>query len=153
MITAHGAGRRFFLLLAVSAMASGCEPGGKADMELAQRLTKAAEAVAHGQLLSLDKLATQPWEEVLLIGPYTPVDLMKQAVGGDLSPALQRIQIEQRDDVNAVVFLQGGKVAAAVALSRRVADFPKSELLRPVPRAQAQLLRATAGVDFRWQPH
>jgi hypothetical protein len=151
MIITIGALRRVFLLLIVSAVSTGCEPGGKAEMELTQTLTKAAEAVAPGQALSLDKLVTQPWDQVLLFGPYTTVDLMKRAVGGELPPALQRIQIEQRDDVNAVVFLQGGKVVAAVALPRRVADFPKSELLRPVPRNQASLLRAASGVEFRWQ--
>lgn len=151
MIIPFAALRRVFLLLIVSAVASGCEPGGKAEMELTQTLTNAAEAVAPGQSLSLDKVVTQPWDHVLLFGPYTTVDLMKKAVGGDLPPALQRIQIEQRDDVNAVVFVREGKVAAAVALPRRVADFPKSELLRSVPRTQAKLLRAATGVEFRWQ--
>jgi hypothetical protein len=151
MITPFSASRRLTLLLIVAATAAGCEPAGKADMELTQTLTQAAEAVAPGQVLSLDKVVTQPWDQVLLLGPYTTEDLMKQTVGGDLPAALQRMQIDQRDDVNAVVFLQGGKVVAAVALPRRVADFPKSELLRPVMRTQAQLVRAASGVAFRWQ--
>ena len=46
MITPFGASRRLTLLLIVAAMAAGCEPAGKADMELTQTLTQAAEAVA-----------------------------------------------------------------------------------------------------------
>jgi hypothetical protein len=151
MITAMGALRRVTQLLIVFAVVAGCERAGEADLELTQTLTKAAEAVAPGQRLLLDKVVSQPWDQVLLFGPYTTVDLMKKAVSGDLPPALGRIQIERRDDVNAVVFLHCGMVAAVVALPRSVADFPKSELMRPVPRTQAQLVRGASGVDFRWE--
>lgn len=129
---------------------AGCDSGGKADMPLTQSLTQAAMDVASGNTLVLDKVIAQPWDHAVVFGPYTPKDSMRQVLGGDLPAVLEQIQIEQRDDVNAVVFLAGGKVAAAVALPRRVADFPKSELQRPVARAKAQLVRDASGVNFRW---
>ena len=143
--------RRLALLWITCTIAAGCQPAGEADMELTQALTQAAERVAPGQVLSLDKAVTQPWDHVLLVGPYTPNDLMQKVVGGTLPAALERIEIDKRDDVNAVVFMLDGKASAAVALPRRVADFRKTDLLRPVPRQQAQLVRAASGVDFRWQ--
>ena len=151
MTAALGAACRRTLLAILFTMAAGCQPAGTADMALTQTLTQAAEAVVPGQLLALDEVVTQPWDQVLLIGPYTPADVMKKILGGELPAALQRIQIDERDDVNAVVFLEGGRATAAVALPRRVADFRKTDLLRPVPRQQAQLVRAASGVDFRWQ--
>jgi hypothetical protein len=143
--------RQALLLIIGMTIVAGCQPAGEADMELTQTLTRAAEGVAPGQVLSLDAVVTQPWDQVLLVGPYTPNTLIEKATGGALPAALQRIDIDKRDDVNAVVFLLDGKASAAVALPRRVADFNKADLLRPVARAQAQLVRAASGVEFRWR--
>lgn len=119
-------------------------------MELTQTLTRSAEATAPGQTLSLDTLLPMAWDHVLIVGPYTPVALIEKAMGASMSSQLRAIEIDQRDDVHAVVFVQQGQVAAAVALPRRVADFDKADLLRPVPRGEARLIRASSGVRFSW---
>lgn len=154
MTKPSGARRRPTLLslsVILIGLTAGCDPDGKVDMPLTQILTQAAMAVAPGDLLVLDKVVTQPWDRAVVFGPYTPEDLMKQTLGGELPAVLLRIQIDQRDDVNLVVFLAGAQVTAAVALPRRVADFPKSELQRLVSRAQAQWVRDAGGLAFRWQ--
>ena len=120
-------------------------------MELSMSLERAAEAVAPGQVLSLDKVVLLPWDRVVLVGPYTPTSLVQQATGGAVPAELERIEIDRRDDINVLIFMQGSKASAAVALPRRVADFDKADLLRPKDRQKAQLVRAAAGVQFRWQ--
>ena len=139
------------LLLFLGVLGAGCEVGGKPEIDPTQTLTQAAGTVQPGQELALDRVVAQPWDRVLVIGPYTPEDEMKKAIGAELPPTLKRIQIDRRDDVHAVVFMQGSTAAAAVALPRRVADFPKSELLRPVRREQAQLVKDPKGVTYRWK--
>lgn len=143
--------RREILLWITCTLTAGCQPAAKADMELTKTLTQAAEAVAPGQLLSLDKVVVQPWDQVLLVGPYTPNAVIQKATGGSLPAELERLEIDKRDDVNLLIFMQGGKPSTAVALPRRVADFDKADLLRPTERQKAQLVRAATGVGFRWQ--
>ena len=151
MITMANAARRQAFLSLFLAMTTGCSPKESSDMVLTQTLTHAAEAVGPGQALVLGDLVTQPWDQVILFGPYTPEEVMRKALGVELPVSLKNIKIDERDDVNALVFLNGKSLAAAVALPRRVADFSKTELQRAVVRAQARLVRDAAGVNFRWQ--
>ena len=143
-----GAQRRQAILWVACILGVGCESGGS-DVELTRSLTEAAEAVAPGQVLSLDRAAQKPWDTVVLVGPYTPVSLIEKAIGTTVPDNVRRLALEGRDDVNLLLFLSSGKVIAAVVLPRRVADFNKADLLRPVARSKSNLVRAATGVAFR----
>ncbi len=148
-MTAPHVRRRALLLCLVGLSSAGCRPADRPDMTRA--LATAATAVAPGQVLVLEQAVPLAWDRVLVVGPYTPLDAIRAAAGGPLPADAERIGIDKRDDIDMLVFLRPGGDGLALALGRDVADFDKADLLRPVPRAQARLVRAASGVAFRWQ--
>ena len=123
--------------LAVVLLAASSLPATEVEPR-AHAIVGARIVVAPGQVLSLDKVVVQPWDQVLLVGPYTPNALIQKATGGGMPAEMGAIEIDKRDDVNVLIFMRGGKASTAVALPRRVADFDKADLLRPTDRKNAQ---------------
>ena len=141
--------RRTLLAGLAGALAAACRPGG--DAEMARSLADAARAVAPGQVLSLDQAVPIAWDRVMLVGPYTPPAAVRAAAGEDLPADVERSGIDRRDDINLLVFLRRGGDGLALELGRGLADFDRADLLRPVDRARARLVRGATGVLFRWQ--
>lgn len=130
-------------------LCAGCSSSEGTPTGLTRSLTTAAHAAAPGETLDLERVVAQDWDTVILIGPYTPVPMIEKAIGGAAPRAVTRLSIEERDDINVLVFLLAGKVAAAVALPRSAADFNRADLLRPLDRQRAHLVRSSSGVVFR----
>jgi hypothetical protein len=117
-------------------------------MDIADALEKACATLKPGDTLVIESVAPFAWDHMLLAGPYTPVSELQRILQGPLPSSLKDIDIDRRDDVNAVVFLNGNDIVHAQALSRREIDFEKASLLRRIPRGQARFVRVASGVQF-----
>lgn len=120
----------------------------KDTMDITAALERACATLKPGDTLAFESVAPFAWDHLLLAGPYTPVSELQRVLQGPLPSSLKDIDIDRRDDVNAAVFLNGNDVVHAQALARRVIDFDKAFLLKPIPRAQARFVRTPNGVLF-----
>lgn len=67
------------------------------------------------------------WDKMYVFPPYTTTESIRRTVGEDNS-GIYSVNIESRDDINLLVFLEKGKVVRYVALPRRLGDFSVSDL-------------------------
>ena len=141
--------RRTMLACLAGTLATACHSGRSTEM--ARSLASAAQAVAPGQVLSLEQAVPTAWDRVMLVGPYTPSAAIRAAAGDKLPAEVEGSGIDGRDDINLLVFLRRGGDGLALELGRGLADFDKGDLLRPVDRARARLVRDPKGMRFRWQ--
>jgi hypothetical protein len=117
-------------------------------MDITGALEKACSGLRPGDTLAIAAVAPFAWDELLLAGPYTPASEMQRVLAAPLPSSVEAIGIDSRDDVNAIMFLDGGAIVHAQALPRRVIDFDEADLLTRIPRAQARFVRAPVGVMF-----
>ena len=120
----------------------------KETMDITAALERACASLKPGETLAFESVASFPWDHLLLAGPYTPASELQRVLQGPLPSSLSDINIERRDDVNAVAFLNGKDLVHAQALPRHVIDFGKVDLLKRIPRAKARFVRAPSGVLF-----
>ena len=124
-------------------------------MSLAQReraaLATALRGTRPGQVLDLARVVPGSWDHVLVAGPYESKERLRQACDGRLPPELERLDdFGVSEGSNWLVFLQYGEAGQALEVSRRDADFGNAQLMHPVPRARARLVRAASGPAFSW---
>ena len=115
-----------------------------------EALAAAVRATPPGQALDLASAVPGDWDHVLIAGPYMPKQAIRKASDGRLPPELEHLDLGVDEGVNLLVFLQKDVAGKSIELSRIVADFDDAQLLRQVPRARAQLVRAASGVAFSW---
>jgi hypothetical protein len=72
--------------------------------------------------VSLADIAPGSWRRVYIFGPYTPVSTIRDCLGVSWARPLAR-GIQERDDVNLLIFEYAGHVHRSVAVSRSAADF------------------------------
>ena len=73
---------------------------------------------------SLLSLSVLEWDKLYFFGPYTPtIDIEKKI--GAINSAVKEINIEVRDDINLLIFMEKNTIVAAVPYPRHKADFSR----------------------------
>jgi len=117
-------------------------------MDIVAPLERATSGQKPGETLNFATLAPFTWDRMLLAGPYTPLAELERVLAKPVPGALRSIDLDRRDDVNAAVFLNGQDIVHAQAIPRRIIDFRKADLLKPIARADARFTRAESGVGY-----
>jgi hypothetical protein len=88
-----------------------------------QQLGRAVSQLKVGGELRFSELNAEPWEKLHIFAPYTSTSVIEAAIDGKVSSEIKAARLAERDDINLVVFLHGGKVQGAAAVARDTADF------------------------------
>jgi hypothetical protein len=67
------------------------------------------------------------WDKMYIFPPYATTESIRRTIGEDNS-GVNAVNIEGRDDINLLVFIDKGKVVQYAALPRRLGDFSISNL-------------------------
>ena len=81
-----------------------------------------ALAAARGEPADFARVDRFVWDTMYVFGPYTPPDTVEAALGFTWSDP-DKVAIEQRDDINLVIFTRGRAVVDSLELERRKIDF------------------------------
>lgn len=112
---------------------------GKTKLE--SRLIDAAARSRSGETTVLVDLATAAefeWDQVYIIGPYTPVESIRDNVRISLLKHHLH-EIDTRDDVVLLLFLRGDEVVMDLAFPRRHADLLPLVRLASYKRSHAKI--------------
>jgi hypothetical protein len=107
--------RATLLLLAVALLA-GCGIGSGRDEALGQALEVAIGSAPDSGVVDLSKLVPGPWDEVVVFDRGTPASRMRADLGLDWPAADDAASALENEDVEALVFLSGGKVTTWAAM-------------------------------------
>lgn len=92
------------------------------DNDAVSRSIRGAVKQGNGARVVLAEYTSFAWDKVWIFGPYTPTDKI-EAVTGISGVARDTQGIESRDDIDVLLFVRGGRVAASVAHARDRGDF------------------------------
>ncbi|MDO5510766.1 MAG: hypothetical protein Q4F57_08720 [Weeksellaceae bacterium] len=74
------------------------------------------------------------WDSLIILSPYTSLDLVEKQFYLDLSNVSN--SIEMLDSINLIIFLQNNKAVKYVELSRNIADFDSNHEIIDKKNAQ-----------------
>ena len=77
-------------------------------------------------LVALTEIGGPEWNQLLILAPYSPLTEVETQTGVDLS-SIRHFDIDQRDDIALMVFLDGEQPVRAVAYPRSAGDFAEVE--------------------------
>ena len=107
----------------VSLFLAGCDSHSASMGPFPQQLGRAVNQLKVGDELRFADLNAEPWDQLHIFAPYTPTSTIEAAIHGKASSEIKAARLAERDDINLVVFLHGGKVQSAAPVARQTADF------------------------------
>lgn len=111
------------------------------------------EKVLSGQpILDLDSIARFDWDSIIILTPYANPEDVSQRFKIDLSK-IGRTNIQHRDDINVLIFVNDGQPVTVIEYPRYPGDFSTNDI-EFIKRSEAQFRimvtdrRSTTG--YRW---
>ena len=104
------------------------------DAQLIDKITDAA--TPEQSVLDLSKVVDFPWDSLLILKPFSKLDVVSADLNVDLSSAKQS-GIDQRDDINLLLFYASGQPVRQLEFPRVSGDFVDTTV-RFIARDSAQ---------------
>ena len=102
---------------------SSCAQHDDRSISNAQLVDNMTDAVTPDQsVLELGKVAMFPWDSLLILNPFSNLDVLSAKLHVDLSEAKQS-GIDQRDDIDLLIFFSNGQHVRMVEYPRISGDF------------------------------
>jgi len=126
-----------YIAAAVLSLLASCGQHNDSASSNTQLVDKIENAISSGDsVLDLDKVADFSWDSLLILNPYTHLDVVSAELNVDLSSAKESA-IDQRDDINVLLFFANGQQVKLVEFPRISGDFADTTV-RFVARDSAQ---------------
>lgn len=119
--------KRIFALLFVCLLA--CCASNQESME-----SLISKEIENTKGLNLSVYNEFDWDSLIILSPYTSLDLVEKQFYLDLSNVSN--SIEMLDSINLIIFLQNNKAVKYVELSRNIADFDSNHEIIDKKNAQ-----------------
>jgi len=100
-------------------------------------LENASKGLKTGEILRMDSVNTGKWDRMFLFPPYTPTGDIEVTLRSKLPSSITGSRISERDDINLIVFMNGGDVQLVATVVRSAVDF-FTPTPRPLLRDNAQ---------------
>lgn len=143
-------GGAFRAVLAVLlGLLSACTSSNQGAERFAHDLDVASKGIKGGEILKMDSVNSGQWDKMFLFPPYTPERDIETALKSKLPSSISDSRISERDDVNLLVFMNGGDVQMAVAVARSSVDF-SFPIPQPLSRDRAQFTKPDSGGRLVW---
>jgi|GEM_PF-3065668 len=124
-------------LLSIFSILTGCSSEDKATSVFVQNLENASGALKAGQELRMDVVNKGEWNRMFVFSPYTPLSEIETAIKLKVSSAIESARLNERDDINLLVFLNGDTMQLVAAVPRKIADFSVARNAQPLNRNSA----------------
>jgi len=102
----------FFLCMSVAlsliGFLCGCTSNNNDAATFPLKLEAASKNLKVGQTLKMDSVNANQWDAIFIFPPYTPMDKIEVALKSPLSSDITQSRIGERDDINLLIFMQGG---------------------------------------------
>ncbi|RKD25916.1 hypothetical protein BEP19_03020 [Ammoniphilus oxalaticus] len=111
------------LICMVSLLACSAESVEEGNQKLQGQLSKAIkEAQSNQDSIEFKEIADFPWDRMFIFPPYTPVETINEELGVSWSK-VGSTGIQNRDDINLIVFVKDNKVVRYLEYPRGQGDF------------------------------
>ncbi|MEW9897555.1 hypothetical protein ABWL39_02800 [Chitinivorax sp. PXF-14] len=97
----------------------------------------AVQELQAGQAVQMEAVNPARWSRLYVFAPYTPLAVIGAAIKTPLSADIERTGLQERDDINLLVFVDQHSVALVAAVPRNVVDFSVAGAGRPYDRHAA----------------
>ena len=97
----------------------------------------AVHGLQAGQTLQMETVNPAGWSQLYVFAPYTPLAVIGAAIKTPLPADIERIGLQERDDINLLVFVDQRSVQLVAAVPRNVVDFSVAGAGRPYDRHAA----------------
>ena len=142
--------KRFRDVLAVLVgLLAACTSSNQGTERFAHDLEGASKGLKGDEILRMDLVNAGQWDRMFIFPPYTPTRDIEAVLKSKLSASITESRINERDDINLLVFVNGGKIQMAVAVARGVVDF-SFPMPQPLARDRAQFRRPASGSRLVW---
>lgn len=74
--------------------------------------------------ISIKALTDFNWDKLFIFNPYTPTSLLESALGKE-AYKLKEVEMDSREDINLLVFVNEGQIINFIAFPRLNGDFDK----------------------------
>lgn len=149
MIRHHLSGAFRAVLAVLLSFLSACTSSNQGAERFAHDLEVASKGLKDGEILKMDSVNAGQWDKMFLFPPYTPRRDIETALRSELPTSISESRISERDDVNLLVFMNGGNVQMAVSVVRSSVDF-SLPMPQPLTRDRAQFKRPNPGGRLIW---
>src|SRR5688572_47924 len=95
---------RTLVAIIVALGAACCDSNSATMSSLSPQLGRAVSKLKVGEELRVADLNSAPWEKLVVVAPYTPTSVIETAIGGKVVPEIKAARIEERDDINLLIF-------------------------------------------------
>jgi len=129
---------------------TGCSQSDELADGFIRDLGKVNEALKSDQVLRMDTVNKGEWDRMFVFSPYTALSEIEAALKQKAAPAIENFRLEERDDINLIVFLNGDKITIVAAVPRSVADFSISKDIQPISRSASVFKNTGAGSSLIW---
>lgn len=110
-----------FLLTCLCLITASCGLRDSTEELFAQIENLIAEYRAAGRSIELSRIDSVKWDELIIIRPYTALELLPEILAKDIT--VQQSGIEFRDDITLLAFMDKGHVVKVVVFPRSLFDF------------------------------
>jgi len=87
-------------------------------------IIETTKKIEGGMEFSLKNLQDLKWDKMYIFAPYTSSAEIENAIGA-YNATVERLDIEARDDISLLIFMQENEITAAVPYPRQKADFSR----------------------------
>jgi len=137
-------------LLSIFSVLTGCSSEDKVTSAFVQDLENASGALKAGQELRMDVVNKGEWNRMFVFVPYTPLSEIETAIKLKVSSAIESARLNERDDINLLVFLNGDTIQVVAAVPRKVVDFSVAKNAQPLSRNSAVFKKVDSGGVLVW---
>lgn len=128
---------------------SACTSSNQDAERFAHDLEVSSKGLKPGKILKMDFVNAGQWDRMFMFPPYTPTRDIETALKSKLPSSITESRITERDDINLLVFMNGGDVQMAVAIARSSVDFTLP-IPQPLSKGDAQFTRSNSGEQLVW---
>jgi hypothetical protein len=89
-----------------------------------------------GDTLNMMEIISSDWDRMYVFGPYTPESKIQEVLGFELK---ENFRIDERDDINLLVFVKDNNVIQLIYFPRSFGDFTSADYL-PIMADKAEAL-------------
>ena len=89
------------------------------------------------------------WDKLFVFNPYTPQSLIAEKIGND-ADQLKQVNMDEREDINLLVFTNAGKIVEFVEFPRSKGDFDKVSAAEGFRSDEAKFTVTTEDREGSW---
>lgn len=131
-----------FLFFFFTVVLIGCSNGKSTADVFTQDLGIAYQALRENQELRMDMVSKENWNLLFIFPPYTTFSEIEAATKIKISSTIEKSDINARDDINLIVFLNDGNVQMVATVPRNIVDFSINKNMQPLNRNTAVFVKA-----------